>query len=77
MYRRTLLGGLAFLCASIYNGSIGIAQARLRVISRTLWKPPEGASAVRVRAYDENGTLIMDKTIPIDDKQKFQIEALK
>jgi hypothetical protein len=75
MNKRTFLSCLAFFGGLMYT--IRDASARNQVLSRTTWVPPAGASAVRVRSWDENGNLVMDRIISIEDQKKFQIEAIK
>lgn len=72
MLRRSLLAGLSALPFL----SVAAAAATVQRNSAT-WKVPSGVKQIRVRSWNADGSIDMDRTLNVAPNQVFRIDAVE
>jgi hypothetical protein len=71
MLRRSLLAGLSAL--PFLSVSASAATQR----NSATWKVPSGVKQIRVRSWNADGSIDMDRTLNVSPNQVFRIDAVE
>lgn len=77
MMRRSMMAGLLalpFASAVASAADRGIAVLSNRSVR---WKVPKNTNAIRVRSWDEEGNLVLDRNLTVNPNQLFQIDVVE
>lgn len=82
MNKRNLLKGigmkagvLSVIVAGIGVGRSTVAEAAQR--NSAVWKVPPGVKKIRVRSWNADGSVDMDRTLSVEPNQTFRIDAIE
>lgn len=69
-------GPLTLIMAGIGVGRSTVAEAATQRNSAT-WKVPPGIKQIRVRSWNADGSIDMDRTLNVSPNQVFRIDAVE
>lgn len=72
----TKAGAISVIVAGIGIGRSTVAEAATQRNSAT-WKVPSGVKKIRVRAWNPDGSIDMDRTLNVSPNQTFRIDAIE
>jgi hypothetical protein len=72
-------GTLSFIAAGIGVGRSLVAEAQAATSQRNTatWKVPSGVKKIRVRSWNPDGTVDLDRTLNVSPNQTFRIDAIE
>lgn len=71
----TKVGAVSIIMAGIGVGRSTAADAAQR--NTATWKVPPGIKKIRVRAWNPDGSVDLDRTLNVEPNQTFRIDAIE
>lgn len=69
-------GALSFIAVGIGVGRSTVAEAASQRNTAT-WKVPPGVKKIRVRSWNADGSVDLDRTLNVEPNQTFRIDAIE